>query len=335
MLHARVADGCAIIEGYPCPNDYVLQLSVANTEDDCRGCGLFTCPADLDQNGQVRVTDLIALLGAWGACPTEGLCCADFDEDGEVRVPDLITMLGSWGPCVITLGACCNAGGAGICETKTASECSNLGGIFLGQQTDCADCPPASCGQGNGDCCSANGTPGCDELSCCSAVCELSPGCCATEWTAACAGAAESLCALCFPPPVNDNCADATVIFDGDTAFDTSTATTDGPAHEECQFDGQIYNDIWFEYTTTCPSDLTVSTCNQANYDTDLAVYKGCGCPVTDSDLLGCSDDAEGCTVFTSQVTVPIQNNQCYKIRIGGFAAGNSGTGTVTVTCGG
>ena len=51
-------------------------------------------PGDLDGDGQVRVPDLVILLGAWGLNPSHP---ADLDGDGEVRVPDLIILLGNWG----------------------------------------------------------------------------------------------------------------------------------------------------------------------------------------------------------------------------------------------
>ncbi len=54
------------------------------------------CPADLNGDGEVRVPDLILLLGAWGESPGHP---ADFDGDGEVRVPDLIALLAAWGAC--------------------------------------------------------------------------------------------------------------------------------------------------------------------------------------------------------------------------------------------
>ncbi len=56
------------------------------------------CPADLDGDGQVRVSDLIILLAAWGPNPGHP---ADFDGDGQVRVPDLIILLAAWGPCLV------------------------------------------------------------------------------------------------------------------------------------------------------------------------------------------------------------------------------------------
>ncbi len=335
LLRARVADGCDIVEGYPCPNKYVLQISVANTEEDCDGCGLFTCPTDLNDDGEVGAFDLAVLLGSWGPCPAEGLCCADQTNDGQIGSFDLAHLLGAWGPCLASLGACCNIDGQGACEQTTASSCGEAGGTYIGAGQECSSCPPTSCAPGSGDCCAANGTAGCEIVGCCADVCEVDPSCCDVEWTAACAILAEDLCDPCAPPPANDNCADALVIGDGDTIFDTSAATTDGLVHPQCQFDGQTYNDVWYDYTATCTADLAVSTCNQATYDTDLVIYDGCACPPSDETLLGCNDDTPDCVVFTSELTVPVTTGNCYKIRIGGFASGNSGTGTVKVTCGG
>ncbi len=133
-------------------------------------------------------------------------------------------------------------------------------------------------------------------------------------------------------PPSNDNCADALPIFDGTTAFSTVDATTDGPAHpSDCAFDGQTYEDIWYEYVATCTGTLTVSTCGSADYDTDLVVYDGTDCSVL--VRLGCNDDGGVCPGFTSLLNVPVVAGNPYLIRIGGFGAGDEGSGTVTCTC--
>ena len=58
-----------------------------------------SCPADLDNTGDVGVKDLLFLLGAWGPCPKKGDCPADFDGSGDVGVKDLLFLLGNWGPC--------------------------------------------------------------------------------------------------------------------------------------------------------------------------------------------------------------------------------------------
>lgn len=134
--------------------------------------------------------------------------------------------------------------------------------------------------------------------------------------------------------PSNDNCANAIDIFDGSTAFSTVNATTDGPAHSgSCQFDGQTYRDIWFRYTASCTGELSVSTCNTAQYDTDLVVYNGCNCATLTADLLDCNDDGSGCAGYSSFVTVPAVMGQCYFIRVGGFQSGDQGTGNLVIAC--
>jgi probable HAF family extracellular repeat protein len=55
-----------------------------------------SCPADVDDSGDVGVQDLLAVLGAWGPC---ALCPEDVDGDGEVGVGDLLLLLSNWGPC--------------------------------------------------------------------------------------------------------------------------------------------------------------------------------------------------------------------------------------------
>ena len=54
------------------------------------------CPADLDGDGNVGASDLLALLVSWGPCKD---CPADFDGDGNVGASDLLALLVNWGPC--------------------------------------------------------------------------------------------------------------------------------------------------------------------------------------------------------------------------------------------
>lgn len=54
------------------------------------------CPADTDLDGSVGLSDLIAVLAAWGPC--EG-CSTDVDGNGVVDFTDLVTVLGDWGDC--------------------------------------------------------------------------------------------------------------------------------------------------------------------------------------------------------------------------------------------
>jgi hypothetical protein len=54
------------------------------------------CVGDLDGDGFVGVTDLLQLLGAWGACKN---CQEDFDGNGFVDVSDILELINSWGVC--------------------------------------------------------------------------------------------------------------------------------------------------------------------------------------------------------------------------------------------
>ncbi len=54
------------------------------------------CPADVDDDGTVGITDLLALLAAWGPNPGHP---ADLDGDGVVGITDLLALLAAWGPC--------------------------------------------------------------------------------------------------------------------------------------------------------------------------------------------------------------------------------------------
>ncbi len=58
--------------------------------DECETLG------DLDGDGDVDATDLILLLGAWGACDDCEDCPADLDGDCTVGTGDLIVLLGNW-----------------------------------------------------------------------------------------------------------------------------------------------------------------------------------------------------------------------------------------------
>ena len=54
-------------------------------------------PGDIDGDGQVGTSDLLLLLGQWGACPPMGECSADLNGDGSVGTADLLSLLANWG----------------------------------------------------------------------------------------------------------------------------------------------------------------------------------------------------------------------------------------------
>ena len=54
------------------------------------------CPSDLNSDGVVNITDLLALVDHWGVC---GSCSADINNDGIVNVNDLLSLVEAWGIC--------------------------------------------------------------------------------------------------------------------------------------------------------------------------------------------------------------------------------------------
>jgi V8-like Glu-specific endopeptidase len=134
--------------------------------------------------------------------------------------------------------------------------------------------------------------------------------------------------------PANNLCANASTLNNEVTAFCNIGATTDGPSHAAtCNFFGepQIGGDIWYNYVANYSGDLRISLCG-SGYDTELAVYQGCNCPVSQANLIACNDDFCG---FQSQVTISVSAGQCYKIRVGGFGGAtdfDQGSGTITLT---
>ncbi|MFK7959812.1 MAG: hypothetical protein AB8G96_04735 [Phycisphaerales bacterium] len=54
------------------------------------------CVGDVDMDGMVGFTDVVAVLAAFGPCPG---CPADVTGDGTVSFDDLLAVLSAWGPC--------------------------------------------------------------------------------------------------------------------------------------------------------------------------------------------------------------------------------------------
>jgi cysteine-rich repeat protein len=218
------------------------------------------------------------------------------------------------------------------CDSNCAIECGN-GGLDGAEECDdgntangdgCnSNCIDEFCGDGivndNTEVCDDGNTANGD---CCDNTCQPEAG------------------------PAPDLCSDRLPISNGTTAIDTTLACTDGVQHDACEFDGQTYNDVWYNYTATCSGTLSLGTCTgsgsdlqgDALFDTDLAIYDGCNvCPPGDGDLLGCNDDTDdlGCdatgTSFPSLIeNVPVVSGSCYKIRVGSFSS-TSGPGTATL----
>ena len=62
-----VTSGCDVVEETMCVN-FGGTWTEAGSCDDCVAPP-ETCDADLNGDGEVKVADLLLLIGAWGVCP--------------------------------------------------------------------------------------------------------------------------------------------------------------------------------------------------------------------------------------------------------------------------
>lgn len=126
------------------------------------------------------------------------------------------------------------------------------------------------------------------------------------------------------------------VLVVGNNPFCTNGATTDGVDLDPLVCDlgfsnNSIFNDVWYCFTADCAGDYTMSTCNEADFDTRLAVYSGCGSD-NPANVVACNDDVTGCSGNTSELTFTATEGGTYLVRIGAFGATGSGVGTLVVT---
>jgi hypothetical protein len=128
----------------------------------------------------------------------------------------------------------------------------------------------------------------------------------------------------------NDNCANAIIVGNGLTTFNTSTATTDGPNECVTAADlGIIGKDVWFLWTNgNCNGTATITTCGSA-FDTKLAVYNNGACPSAPLTNIACNDDSATCAPGSLQsvVTFTATANATYRIRVGGYDGDGNGAG--------
>jgi len=124
----------------------------------------------------------------------------------------------------------------------------------------------------------------------------------------------------------NDNCHNAKPVGNvTNLAFDTTSATFDGPGHF------MTGPNIWYCYTATCTGDVTVNLCG-SRFDTMLAVYtgEGCSCYPTSSDMIASNDDD---CAQQSRVTFAATAGEKFLIEVGGFGFNDIGEGVMSIRC--
>ena len=126
--------------------------------------------------------------------------------------------------------------------------------------------------------------------------------------------------------PTNDACDDAILA----TCGQTVPGTTTGSTFDDVGTCGtsNTSGGVWYSVIGT-GSVITVSTCNQASYDTKLSVFTGdCGALT----CVGGADDAAGCGGFTSEFSFPSVAGQEYRVLVHGFDTA-TGDFNLSVSC--
>ena len=289
-------------------------------------------------SNRLGIKEAMASLIAAGALCTSGLgqgfpAC----DDPDPKAGDCFTATPGIPGCQEEV--CCNL----VCDVdqfccviEWDQNCVDIAiGVCLG---DCDTCGLPNCGDcfvdhGGGDPFCNDQCTGQECAGCCLTICAFDPYCCGTDWDEFCVAEAEEFC-LCKPDqiPVNDDCENAIEIAEGVFDFTTICATHDGsdPMDGPC-WDGftGIAADVWFHYTASITGPVRVHTCGgQADFDSKLAVYAGCVCPLTKDMLIECNDNGCG---DGSEVIFEVVAGNCYTIRLGGGYLSPSGSGTFTI----
>jgi hypothetical protein len=172
--------------------------------------------------------------------------------------------------------------------------------------------------------------PGCDDANCQKLVCAEDFFCCEASWDANCVEIAEDVCGGGGGDGLD--CDSAVEIGLGDHDFDTSSSSSNLDLTGYCDpgdfGDDIIYRSIWFKWTCPSTDGYVFSTCNQASFDTRIAIFAD---ECNTATIVDCLDDSDDCGGYTTRLGISATAGTEYFICIGGFANVSAGPGTLTV----
>ncbi len=213
---------------------------------------------------------------------------------------------------------CCGDGTCDPDETcGTCSDCSPCCGDGICNEP-CASCPD--------DCSPCCGDGTCDPAEGCNDTC---PEDCTGDLDCNENGIRDG-CEVFGPGEreAQDVCAYAEAVCPGDHIGSTTTATLEDD-QVTCSWRGHPSGpDVWYRYFPADDGSATVSTCDAADFDTQIAIHAADACP---GDELYCVEDTTGCSGYTGEVTFPVAAGTEYLIRVTGYN-GETGSFTMTLT---
>jgi hypothetical protein len=226
-----------------------------------------------------------------------------------------VTGGGGQGCVAVVTGSCCVGTS---CSVVSEASCLGQSGSWLSG----GSCTPSNRCDPSGSCCQAGN---------CSIVVQSA---CTTGGADAFTAAGTCQPNVC--PPLNDDCDNRVGTPMGATPFDSTFATTDGPAHNPgCSHtDNQAFKDLWFNHPAQFSGRLRIDTCG-STFDTVVVVYDNYGCVDFNNRLMACNDDnvaACGSNSLQSSLEINVVAGTSYTIRVGGYSAAFGGPGTLTLT---
>ncbi|UCE58497.1 MAG: EF-hand domain-containing protein [Phycisphaerales bacterium] len=156
-----------------------------------------------------------------------------------------------WVIALLVAAAACGGGSASEAATEPPPEDPGSPPVSFASPTE-AYCP------GSGNCCAANGTPGCSNFACCDWVCFLQPDCCENAWNLDCVETALNHCEY-------DACVDGPCPGSGDCCRPNATAgCDDGPCcHDVCTYDPFCCGGQWDAECADLAWIVCVDLCDQ------------------------------------------------------------------------
>ena len=143
---------------------------------------------------------------------------------------------------------------------------------------------------------------------------------------------------------VTNDCAQDAIVVTGDAtlAFTNIGCNTDGPAHPAatCESGNDVFlNDIWYRAQATANGTMRVSTCNQVDFDTKLALYGMGTSPASfnysalSSAFIACNDDGDAAcqatAIYASDLSITVSAGNWYLIRVAAYTTPGSGSVTI------
>ena len=338
---------CASIATTACSSDCEIP-SLPGDVQEVEGCGGGDSN-DACDGGQVEFAPLdVRLVGTFiNATDRDAyeLDLAELDEDGDGLVQLRVDFLaksarlsflqsGCGSPAILDLDSsgcisnlaiqCVPATGV-LLVVEPTDAVSACDGIDYAMTIEAQDFCGPPCENPSG-CLDPHAGPGCEDGTCCDAVCAVNSACCAWVWDAACASLAAELCG--GPPPVNDDCQAATPAPLGVTAFRQLLATTDGP-DVDC-VDDDYDGDVWFTHRVECDGLMVISTCGPTDFDNSLEVFRG---TCDGLERIGCNDDVVICPSGAAELRFKdLVCGDDLLIRVTGLRS-ESGTGSLEIGC--